>query len=104
MAIRHVLNPRASGPLKRRFPRQCILIASTPISAMLRTMHQNQAILEASNSLVVGDKVELHHAEAGMVVGQVVNAVGKRITLAFNLGNRTSNYALNALRLAVGPR
>jgi hypothetical protein len=101
MAKRILLTRRGSGPLARRFPRQCILVADTPITALVRSLSSNQAIVEASSAVSIGTNVELHHAEAGMLNGKVVSASGSRLSLAFNLGNRAMECAVQTLGRAL---
>jgi hypothetical protein len=97
MSTKHHFTPRGSGPLIRRNPRDCILMATRPIAAALQSVRGNRAILDIMTPIAVGTRVELLHPEAGIIPANVVSTIGSRVALAFNGGNRGFSFALQAL-------
>ncbi len=97
MSTIHRFTPRGSGPLNRLNPRDCILMAKQPIAAALKSVRGNRAVLDTMTPIAVGTRVELLHPEAGLIPANVVSAIGSRVSIAFNAGNRGLTFAIQAL-------
>ncbi len=101
MSVRHFFIPRGSKEVRRAHPRQCVVLADNPVMAMLSSIKGNMAVIESTAKLAVGTAIEIHHPEAGMIPANVVGAVGSRMSIAFNAGNRRLSFAIRALATAL---
>ena len=90
-----VTGDRMATRWRRR--RMCILIADSPAPAALREISARRAFLETNARPAIGDMVELHHPDAGMIEGTVTAVAGDGIEIAFPFGEASVGFALAAI-------
>lgn len=96
MAAPHSLeSPGMASPWRRR--RMCMLIADTPAPAALREISATGAFLETPVRPAIGDRVELHHPDAGAIAGRVRWVTVDGIAIAFDATERSIAFALAAI-------
>lgn len=75
----------------------CVLIDDLPAPAALRDVSATGAFLETNARPALGRTVELHHPDAGAIVG-TVRAVGPDgVSIGFVCGERSVGFALAAI-------
>ena len=77
--------------------RMCVLIAEHPAPAALREVSAAGAFLETNARPALGASVELHHPEAGVILGDVCSLADDGIGIAFVCGERSVAFALAAI-------
>ena len=97
MAATHSLNSRSSMASRWRRRRMCVLIAEHPAPAALREVSAAGAFLETNARPALGASVELHHPEAGAILGEVRTLADDGIGIAFVFGERSVAFALAAI-------
>jgi hypothetical protein len=75
----------------------CVLIAEHPAPAALREVSAAGAFLETNARPPLGASVELHHPEAGAIVGHVRGLCDDGISIGFSCGERSVAFALAAI-------
>jgi len=75
----------------------CVLIAEHPAPAALREVSAAGAFLETNARPPLGTSVELHHPEAGAIVGHVRSLADDGISIGFSCGERSVAFALAAI-------
>jgi hypothetical protein len=75
----------------------CVLIHEAPMPAALRDVSATGAYLETNARPALGSEVELHHPEAGVIMG-IVRAVSTGgIQVAFRCTEQSVAFALAAI-------
>jgi hypothetical protein len=77
--------------------RMCVLIADVPAPAALREVSATGAFLETNARPPLGDRIELHHPEAGAIAGTVRSLSNDGISVCFDCGERSVAFALAAI-------
>jgi hypothetical protein len=77
--------------------RMCVLIAELPSPAALREISATGAFLETNARPALGTNVELHHPEAGAIIGVVQGLSGDGIEIGFNCSEQSVAFALAAI-------
>jgi hypothetical protein len=80
-----------------RHPGQCVLLGTSPIAAVVSSVSGNKAFVLTDGGPAIGDRIELHHPVAGMIIGNVVERLTRGVAIAFNAGDRAVAFALAAL-------
>lgn len=75
----------------------CVLIADLPAPAALRDVSATGAFLETNARPALGRRVELHHPEAGAIVGTVRAFERDGVSIGFDCGERSVGFALAAI-------
>jgi hypothetical protein len=75
----------------------CVLIADLPCPAALRDVSATGAFLETNARPAPGRSVELHHPEAGAIVGTVRSLSPDGIAIGFDCGEHSVGFALAAI-------
>lgn len=97
MAKRLRFISRGSQALRNRKADLCVLMGESPRLAALKEIAGNRAVLEAQPAPAIGSVVELHHPEGGVLTGNVVDVVRNGVRIAFNMGDRATRFAVNAI-------
>ncbi len=95
-ARRRNIGATAMASRWRRRP-MCVLIAGSPAPAGLREVSATRAFLETNARPAVGAEIELHHPEAGAIVGVVNSLANDGIAIGFDCGERSVAFALAAI-------
>ncbi len=98
MAKRIKFVTRATAATTLRRSGKCILMGDGPMPAALRDIVSNQAVLEAQHAPSIGSRVELHHPEGGVLIGNVVDVMRSGVRVAFNMGDRATRFALAMIK------
>ena len=77
--------------------RMCVLVAGRPMPAALREVSAIGAFVETSLRPALGTTVELHHPDAGAIVGHVRAVAHDGLVLAFTCSERSVAFALAAI-------
>ena len=78
--------------------RMCVLIAGDmPGPAALREISATGAFLETNSRPPLGTDVELHHPEAGAILGIVQAVSGDGVRIVFNCSEQSVAFALAAI-------
>jgi hypothetical protein len=75
----------------------CVLIDERPAPAALRDVSATGAFLETNARPALGCRVELHHPEAGAIVGTVRALGPDGVSIGFDCGERSVGFALAAI-------
>ena len=75
----------------------CVLIHRFPAPAALLEVSATAAFIETSLRPSIGEKVELHHPEAGAIAGVVRSLTDDGIGIGFDYGIRSVAFALAAI-------
>jgi hypothetical protein len=75
----------------------CVLIDELPAPAALRDVSATGAFLETNARPALGCRVELHHPEAGAIVGTVRALSRDGVSIGFDCGERSVGFALAAI-------
>ena len=75
----------------------CVLIADLPAPAALREISATGAFLETNARPELGKTIELHHPEAGAIMGVVQAVFGDGIRIGFHCNERSVAFALAAI-------
>lgn len=87
-----------SGMASRwRRRRMCVLIHEHPAPAALRDVSATGAFLETNVRPEIGQRIELHHPEAGAISGLVYSLAHDGIGIGFDCGDRSVAFALAAI-------
>lgn len=97
MGATQSLNSRSVMASRWRRRRMCVLIADHPAPAALREVSAAGAFLETNARPALGASVELHHPEAGAILGEVCSVAHDGIGIAFVCGERSVAFALAAI-------
>ncbi|HYN45797.1 MAG TPA: hypothetical protein VES64_03810 [Allosphingosinicella sp.] len=97
MAVTASLNGRTNMASRWRRRTMCVLIAERPAPAALREVSAAGAFLETNARPPLGTSVELHHPEAGAIVGEVRSLAEDGISIVFSCGERSVAFALAAI-------
>jgi hypothetical protein len=97
MFMRHHFMPRGSKGQRVRHPGQCVLLGKSPTLAFVSDVSGNKAIVDTAVGLDIGERIELHHPVAGVIIGNVVERLTRGVAIAFNAGDRAVAFALTAL-------
>lgn len=97
MAARRRFIGAAAMASKWRRRRMCVLIADMPMPAALRNVSANGAFLETNARPAIGAGVELHHPEAGAIVGKVQSLADDGIGISFSCSEASMAFALAAI-------
>ncbi len=97
MAATASLNAVTNMASRWRRRTMCVLIAEHPAPAALRHVSAAGAFLETNARPPLGASVELHHPEAGAIVGQVRGLADDGISIGFSCGERSVAFALAAI-------
>ena len=95
MAARAERKAAMASRWRRR--RMCILIGDRPAPAALREVSAKGAFLETNARPALGRSVELHHPEAGAIVGIVRSLAPDGVAIGFECGERSVAFALAAI-------
>jgi len=91
-------NPGGSIMASRwRRRRMCVLIDESPAPAALRHVSATGAFLETNARPELGRSVELHHPDAGAIVGTVRSLAPDGVGIRFECGERSVAFALAAI-------
>ena len=97
MAALRKIGSKGAMASRWRRRRMCVLIADHPAPAALRQVSATGAYVETNVRPTVGNKVELHHPDAG-AIDAVVRAVAEDgIELSFDCGERSVAFAMAAI-------
>lgn len=91
------LKSRSAMASRWRRRRMCVLIAGQPAPAALREITAAGAFLETNARPPLGASVELHHPDAGAILGEVRSLAHDGIGIAFECGGRSVAFALAAI-------
>ena len=91
------INGRSGMASRWRRRRMCVLIHQFPAPAALREVSATGAFVETNVRPEIGDKVELHHPEAGAISGLVHSLSRDGIGIGFDYGVRSVAFALAAI-------
>ena len=97
MAAYRSQKSRSDMASRWRRRRMCVLITDRPSPAALREVSATGAFLETSVRPGIGDTIELHHPEAGAIVGRVRSVAHDGIGIGFDCGERSVAFALAAI-------
>ena len=97
MAATASLEGRTNMASRWRRRRMCVLIAEHPAPAALREVSASGAFLETNARPPLGASVELHHPEAGAILGQVRGLADDGISIGFTCGEHSVAFALAAI-------
>lgn len=97
MAEAHCLDDRRGMASRWRRRRMCMLIGPEPAPAALREITARGALLETALRPPIGTQVELHHPEAGSIVGRVCGVGEGGVAIGFDFGERAVAFALAAI-------
>lgn len=87
-----------SGMASRwRRRRMCVLVHGHPAPAALRDVSATGAFLETNVRPALGERIELHHPEAGTIIGKVRALADDGIGIGFDYGDRSVAFALAAI-------
>lgn len=75
----------------------CVLIGDFPAPAALRDVSATGAFLETNSRPSLGAGIELHHPDAGIIVGTVEAISVDGISMAFECGEQSVAFALAAI-------
>ena len=75
----------------------CVLIDERPAPAALRHVSATGAFLETNARPALGRRVELHHPEAGAILGVVRGVETDGVSISFDCGERSVGFALAAI-------
>ena len=77
--------------------RMCVLIAEHPSPAALREISATGAFLETNARPPLGSEVELHHPDAGAIIGSVQSLADDGIGITFSCCVQSVAFALAAI-------
>jgi hypothetical protein len=97
MAALRSMTGRSGMASRWRRRRMCVLIHEHPAPAALREVSATGAFLETNVRPSIGDRVELHHPEAGAISGLVRSLADDGIGVGFDCGDRSVAFALAAI-------
>jgi hypothetical protein len=97
MAATASLDGGTSMASRWRRRRMCVLISDHPAPAALRDVSAAGAFLETNARPALGSLVELHHPEAGAIMGEVRSLADDGIGIGFTCGERSVAFALAAI-------
>jgi len=97
MAATASLNAVTNMASRWRRRTMCVLIAEHPAPAALRHVSAAGAFLETNARPPLGASVELHHPEAGAILGHVRGVADDGISIGFSCGERSVAFALAAI-------
>lgn len=97
MAVTARLNGQPNMASRWRRRTMCVLIAEHPAPAALREVSAAGAFLETNARPPLGASVELHHPEAGAILGHVRGLADDGISIGFSCGERSVAFALAAI-------
>ena len=97
MAATASLNAVTNMASRWRRRTMCVLIAEHPAPAALRHVSAAGAFLETNARPPLGASVELHHPEAGAILGHVRGLADDGISIGFSCGERSVAFALAAI-------
>ena len=95
-AMREMIG-RSGMATRWRRRRMCVLVHDGPSPAALREVSARGAFLETNARPALGDRIELHHPEAGAICGSVRLLANDGIGVDFDLGERSVAFALAAI-------
>jgi hypothetical protein len=75
----------------------CVLMTDTPAPAALREVSAAGAFLETRARPALGDTIELHHPEAGAIIGRVSAIAIDGVALRFDRSPAAVAFALAAI-------
>lgn len=97
MAAAASIEGRTNMASRWRRRRMCVLIAEHPAPAALRDVSASGAFLETNARPALGASVELHHPEAGAILGEVRGLADDGIAIGFTCGEHSVAFALAAI-------
>ena len=97
MAAATSIEGRTNMASRWRRRRMCVLIAEHPAPAALREVSASGAFLETNARPALGASVELHHPEAGAILGEVRGLADDGISIGFACGEQSVAFALAAI-------
>ena len=77
--------------------RMCVLLGDTPSPAALRSVSAAGAFVETNARLALGQRVELHHPDAGAIGASVSGLASDGIELRFDRSSAAVAFALAAI-------
>ncbi len=95
-AMRNMMG-RSGMASRWRRRRMCVLIHEHPAPAALRDVSATGAFLETNVRPEIGQRIELHHPEAGAISGLVHSLAHDGIGIGFDCGDRSVAFALAAI-------
>jgi hypothetical protein len=75
----------------------CVLLAGAPAPAALRDVSARGAFLETNARPEIGLAVELHHPDAGAILGVVTSTAADGVAVGFDGSERAVAFALAAI-------
>ena len=98
MAARRRFISASAMATRWRRRRMCVLIAGDmPVPAALREISATGAFLETNSRPRLGTDIELHHPEAGAILGIVQAVAGDGVRIVFDCSEQSVAFALAAI-------
>jgi hypothetical protein len=97
MAAMRSMTGRSGMASRWRRRQMCVLVHEHPAPAALREVSATGAFLETNMRPALGERIELHHPEAGAISGMVRSLADDGIGISFDCGDRSVAFALAAI-------
>ena len=97
MTAMRIMTGRSGMASRWRRRRMCVLIHHFPAPAALREVSATGAFLETNVRPGIGERIELHHPEAGAISGLVRSLAVDGIGIGFEPCDRSVAFALAAI-------